>query len=264
MYDPHALLIYTDGSVLDNPGKRCGWGMIVQFPDSFEKENEEYKKSVIDSTVNRMELGAVIAAIEYAKIKCKELKIPRVIILSDSSYVVGNWQKAQYWRADKWCSRDGRPIENMDLWKRFLSVLNNIGVRLDIEKVVGKSTRMTKRVDKLAKEAASSEFRSKDFGFIGGKVSRPHTKEGVSMLYTKGGDSLIIRVYRYNIMKREGRDVCKVLFEFCKEDLSVVTGAKFYAYYLPPNGLNISRHALYRVRFNEAKEFPVFELIESL
>jgi ribonuclease HI len=264
MYDPHALVIYTDGSAFDNPGKRCGWGMVVQFPDSFQLENEEYKRSVEGSTVNRMELGAVIAAIEYAKIKCRELRIQRVIIVTDSSYVVSNWRKAQYWRRDKWCNKDGRPTENSDLWKKLLSVLGTIGVRLDIEKVAGKSTKVTKRVDKLAKEAATSDSRRKDFGFVGGKVSRPRTREGVSILYSKGGDNLIVRVYRYIPYKYDGALIYKVLFELCKEDFSVSVGAKFHAYYRPATEIDISRNTLYRVRFNKNSRFPTFELIERL
>ena len=65
----------------------------------------------------------------------------------------------------------GRPIENADLWKEFLSTKSRAGVRIDICKVQNKSTPLLKRVDKLAKSAAKSHPRV-DRGLVVGKIGR--------------------------------------------------------------------------------------------
>ncbi|MHB1118390.1 MAG: RNase H family protein [Minisyncoccota bacterium] len=264
MYDPHALIIHTDGSAFDNPGKRCGWGMVIHFPDSFGVEDVEYSVSIEGSTVNRMELSAVIAAISYAKDKCRELGITRVIVLSDSAYVVDNSRNAQYWRQNKWCNRDGRPVENDDLWKKFLSVFSNAGVRVEITKVAGKTTEATKRVDKLAKNGARGIIRKRDFGFVSGKISKPSTSLGVALMYDKGEGGIIIKVYGYKTLTRDNKDFQRVVFELAKADGTVVENAKFFAYYIPEDEIEISRHGLYLAHFDGNKGFPLFKVIEKI
>ena len=71
------MIIYTDGSCLNNPGPG-GWGFIL-IGDEYDDEVSGGEKY---TTNNRMELTAVIEAIKYVKTD------RHIDIYSDSQYVV--------------------------------------------------------------------------------------------------------------------------------------------------------------------------------
>ena len=86
----HKVKIYTDGACSGNPGPG-GWGAILMAGG----HTKEISGAEASTTNNRMELTAVIAALE-------ELTVPCVVNLySDSAYVVNafnqnwlvNWKK---------------------------------------------------------------------------------------------------------------------------------------------------------------------------
>ena len=95
----------------------------------------------------------------------------RVQIFSDSRYVVKSQFSAPFWQKAKWRNAAGRPIENWELWKEFLSAKSKAGIRIDICKVQNKSTQLLQRVDKLAKAAAKSHPRI-DRRLVVGKIGR--------------------------------------------------------------------------------------------
>ena len=105
--------IFTDGACSGNPGPG-GWGAILRF-GSAEKElcgGEE------NTTNNRMELSAVIAALSALKEPC------RVLLTTDSQYVVNGMEKgwAKKWQANGWRKSDKSPALNTDLWQRLLEL----------------------------------------------------------------------------------------------------------------------------------------------
>ena len=106
--------IYTDGACRGNPGKG-GWGAVLVF-GGVEKELSGGER---ETTNNRMELTAVIAALEARKEPCE------VTLTSDSKYVVDavtlGW--ATSWRAKGWRRADRSPALNVDLWERLLALL---------------------------------------------------------------------------------------------------------------------------------------------
>ncbi len=106
------LYIYTDGSSLGNPGPG-GWGVVMKFRDKIKEISGGEKKS----TNNRMELTAVIEAMESIKSK----KYP-IEIYSDSKYVVDSVNKGWLFNWSKKPNMAGK--KNPDLWKRFLSIYN--------------------------------------------------------------------------------------------------------------------------------------------
>ena len=71
------VIIYTDGACSGNPGPG-GWGAILRYKDT-EKEISGGEKM---TTNNRMELTAVISALELLKESCE------VELYSDSKYVI--------------------------------------------------------------------------------------------------------------------------------------------------------------------------------
>lgn len=103
--------IHTDGACSGNPGPG-GWGAILRY-NGMEKEISGGEKN---TTNNRMELMAVISALECLKEACV------VQLYSDSKYVIDalNLDWAVSWRKKGWIKSDKKPALNIDLWERLL------------------------------------------------------------------------------------------------------------------------------------------------
>ena len=106
--------IFTDGACSGNPGPG-GWGAVLRY-GSAEKE---LSGGAADTTNNRMELSAVIAALSALKEPCK------VTLTSDSKYVIDAVTKgwAKKWQANGWVKSDKKPALNADLWEKLLTLL---------------------------------------------------------------------------------------------------------------------------------------------
>lgn len=113
--------IYTDGACSGNPGPG-GYGAILVY-NGKEKELCGGEKM---TTNNRMELTAVIVALEALKEPCS------VTITTDSKYVsdavTQGW--ARSWKAKGWRKADGKPALNHELWERLLELLDTHEVQL--------------------------------------------------------------------------------------------------------------------------------------
>ena len=103
--------IFTDGACKGNPGPG-GWGAILRYR-GVEKELSGGQE---ETTNNRMELTAVLRALEQLKEPC------HVILTSDSQYVLDGLQKgwAKGWKRRGWKKSDGKPALNTDLWESLL------------------------------------------------------------------------------------------------------------------------------------------------
>ena len=106
--------IYTDGACRGNPG-RGGWGAILVY-GGVEKELSGGER---ETTNNRMELTAVISALQALREPCE------VTLTSDSKYVIDAITKgwALSWRAKGWRKADKSPALNVDLWEVLLGLL---------------------------------------------------------------------------------------------------------------------------------------------
>ena len=106
--------IYTDGACRGNPGPG-GWGAILVY-NGREKELSGGEAS---TTNNRMELTAVISALQALREPCE------VTLTSDSKYVIDAITKgwAVSWRAKGWRKADKSPALNVDLWEVLLALL---------------------------------------------------------------------------------------------------------------------------------------------
>jgi ribonuclease HI len=262
MYDPYALRIYIDGSAFRNPGHEGGLGGIAEFPEGLNRNAEIiFEESYHRTTNNRMELRACLRALEYIHEHARPLGANRAIIYTDSQYVNENYRFAQFWRKNGWRNRHGRPVENKDLWKQFLSLRSKTTVRTDMQWNAGKSTEVLKQVDKLAKRAARSPLKETDFGFHPGKVSRHRTEErGGATLFPANNQELTIRVYAHH---PAGKEDCRVSFSVFSEEENKFVG-KHRAYATGKDVGEIHRHHCYTVRFNDDPHYPVFEIVELL
>ena len=77
------VAIYTDGSCSGNPGPG-GYAAILQCGrNGFDEHTREVTGGEPNTTNNRMELQAVVAALEVIKATC------HITVYSDSLYVIG-------------------------------------------------------------------------------------------------------------------------------------------------------------------------------
>lgn len=100
-------LIYTDGACPGDPGPgRGGYGIIIRYSDAEGNTHEqEYSQGYERTTHNRMELRAVIKALEMLEGPCE------VEINSDSKYVVDNANNyLETWIERGWKKADNKPV----------------------------------------------------------------------------------------------------------------------------------------------------------
>ena len=104
--------VYTDGACSGNPGPG-GWGAILEYKGT----RKELSGGEAQTTNNRMEMTAVLRALEALKEQC------RVVLCSDSKYVIDALSKgwAKKWRANGWKRGDKKPALNPDLWEQLLN-----------------------------------------------------------------------------------------------------------------------------------------------
>ena len=108
------VTVFTDGACSGNPGPG-GWGAILRFGE----HEKELSGGEAETTNNRMELSAVIAALSALKEPCL------VTVVTDSKYVSDavtlGW--AEGWRKKGWKRAGGAPAQNPDLWDKLLNLL---------------------------------------------------------------------------------------------------------------------------------------------
>lgn len=142
------VTIFTDGACSGNPGPG-GWGALLQWNGT----EKELSGGASDTTNNRMEMRAVIEALNAITEPC------RVLIHSDSALIINtfkqNWISG--WIKRGWKKSNKKPVENQDLWKEMLRAKKPHNV--EWIKVKGHSgNERNERVDRLA-VAASKGFK---------------------------------------------------------------------------------------------------------
>lgn len=108
------VTIYTDGACSGNPGPG-GWGAILTYG---EKE-KELSGCELETTNNRMELLAVISALEALKEPCE------VTVVSDSKYIVDAISKGwlESWKKNGWRKSDKKPVLNQSSWQKLVALM---------------------------------------------------------------------------------------------------------------------------------------------
>ena len=134
--------IFTDGACRGNPGPG-GWGALLRYRD----QEKLLKGGEHLTTNNRMELTAVITALESLKLRCD------VVLTTDSKYVmegIGQW--LANWKRCGWKTAAHKPVKNEDLWRRLDAASGRH--RVEWRWIKGHSGHAeNERVDRLANEA---------------------------------------------------------------------------------------------------------------
>lgn len=139
--------IYTDGSCHT---QHCigAWVAIIFVAG----QKTILSGQELDTTHNRMEIKAVIKAIEY--VNQLNIKKSPITIITDSQYVKDLQGKAQKFTAQKFKTKKGSAISNADLVKELLVLINFIAVEFVKIKAHQKSTAVVNyniEADKLSR-----------------------------------------------------------------------------------------------------------------
>ncbi len=111
--------VFSDGACKGNPGPG-GWGALLRFKD----QEKELWGGEAGTTNNRMELMAVIRALEALK------RPSRVRVYTDSQYVhkgISEWMRK--WKRNGWKTADRKAVKNDDLWRE----LDSLASRHEVE-----------------------------------------------------------------------------------------------------------------------------------
>ncbi|MDR2631325.1 MAG: ribonuclease HI [Spirochaetaceae bacterium] len=166
------IKIYTDGGCSGNPGPG-GWAYIIvrdNKPDAKTGKGLPVRPSwavkgaeeeIIaenyggepDTTNNRMELTAVIAALEALS----KLKLPVEVftVFTDSQYVqkgMSVWLKN--WKRNSWRTSDRKPVKNRDLWEHLDELAGDL--LIDWQWIKGHAgNEYNERCDRMTQRAVS-------------------------------------------------------------------------------------------------------------
>jgi ribonuclease HI len=136
-----AVIIYTDGACLGNPGPG-GWAAILKY-GQHERELSGGEKH---TTNNRMELRAALEGLRALTEPCQ------VTLYTDSTYLqrgVTEW--LPNWKRKNW-RRKGGKLANVDLWMKLDEEISRHEIFW--RWVRGHAgNMMNERVDKLARKA---------------------------------------------------------------------------------------------------------------
>lgn len=259
--DEYALNIYTDGSSYPDKKRAAGVGVrLVWVNENGDEEIKDYAPTGWQkATVDEMEIEACTVALLEASSTFHDLKrFKRILIFSDSKYVVENYFRAMnIWPNKKWLGTNNMPVENIDLWKRLRKEVKKCPINVNVEWVKAhKNNTHNRAADKLAKQSASMPFNKPlSHSETTSKWSDRKTKRGCVPVV---GQETKIRVvsrehvkrantneYRYEIIDPYDKSFKDLDFVYCDEHLS--------------------RNKCYQVHFNTEQEKPfIVEVIEEL
>ena len=149
------VTIFTDGSCLGNPGPGGCAAILV-----YGTHEKELARGYRWTTNNRMELMALLMALEALKYECN------VSIHTDSKYLLGAFEAKwlERWKRSGWRTSARTAVQNVDLWKRLDDRLSEHHPTFTwIKGHSGHSE--NSRCDQLAVEAASRTPQLIDEGY---------------------------------------------------------------------------------------------------
>ena len=150
-----AVTIYTDGACEPNPGPG-GWAAILRYGT----EERILTGADPDTTNNRMELQAAIAALEALRSSPPGPEPLRVELYTDSQYLqqgITAWLPK--WIAHNWRKSDRQPVLNADLWQALHTLAQQYNIHWHWLR--GHSgQRHNERANRLASEAMRRSMHS--------------------------------------------------------------------------------------------------------
>ena len=131
--------VYTDGACSHNPGP--GGYCYIVLPTKATSNiliatgGERYTSN------NKMELTAIVKALQEIERRVGFFANVKVTIYSDSAYCINpiqqGWIKA--WEADGWLTKAGSEVKNKELWEEIFRFMNHEVIHFKLIKVKGHS-----------------------------------------------------------------------------------------------------------------------------
>ncbi len=153
--DDKNVIIYTDGSCINNPGVG-GYGVVLIHG----KQRKELSGGFRLTTNNRMEIMAAIVGLRALPAKSV------VTLYTDSQYLVNAIMKgwAKKWQSNGWKRNQQEKAKNADLWQELLLLCEQNQVKFIW--VRGHSgNRENEYCDRLAFKAAQKDNLPPDLGY---------------------------------------------------------------------------------------------------
>lgn len=123
-------IVYTDGACSGNPGPG-GWGAVIGVAKKSHVEIIELGDGNPNTTNNRMELGATIAALNWIDQNATTSEFS-IQIYTDSVYVIrGITQWVFGWKKKGWKNVEGASVINQDLWEDLDQVVFMLQKKMD-------------------------------------------------------------------------------------------------------------------------------------
>ncbi len=225
MMDENAFWIFTDGSSYSSPRVGGAGARFVFVGTSGEEVVEDFPFiGYSGATNNQMELQACIDALKEVLKRDDMSQFSKIVIYSDSSYVVRNYPTARFqwsdpWSKNKWQTASGAPVLNAKQWKELLKCADKIYAKfrktVEFEWIKGHSkNEHNKAVDKLAKQSAKSSIkgklsnvkvRRKKFGDQSVSVGSVKMLEQRISIYIVTGEYLSVQKiskYKYQVLSK--------------------------------------------------------------
>jgi ribonuclease HI len=154
-----ALSIFVDGSCLSHP-RRGGIGIRYVWinNDGNDETSDLEIPGFKNATNNKMEVYACVVALREATTLSANSACRKIVIYTDSTYVVQNYKRAMFdWPRTGWRKAGGSPVLNALEWKDLVKEIRSAGKRVDFQWVKGHSGNVHNRAaDKLAKRSAKN------------------------------------------------------------------------------------------------------------
>ncbi|MBI2690578.1 MAG: ribonuclease HI [Solirubrobacterales bacterium] len=266
--DDDALSIFTDGSSLGSPrAGGCAFVLVWCDENGDQQTDPVPGGAFAGASNNEMELNACVAALRDIQNKHtgKDLsKFSKVEIYTDSSYVAEHLGHAQnYWPRNGWTNRNGRPIDNVELWKQLTKEIERIW-RADRRRVFikwhkghNKFNPHNKTADVLAKREAKTDAPKRHLQPVNTarKLSPKSTEVGSVKME---GQVLTIRIIGHEYLKEQR--AYKYRYEVMNSDSGYHQNVDFIY-----SDEQMSRHHWYSVRVNTTTDNPwVEELLDEV
>lgn len=259
--DEYALNVFTDGSSNPKKQRAAGIGVCIVWVNKAGDEEFEEISSLgwLNATIDEMEIEACIVGLKEARrfLKFKD-QFQRILIFSDSQYVVDNYFRAIHiWPKKRWIGSDGMPVENIDLWKRLRREVNKCPIKVNIEWVKGhKKSKYNRVAHRLATQSAKIPIKK--------PISHSETTKKWSDRTTKRGCVPVFgQEIKVRVISREYKKHAKA-FEYRYEVIDP-KDKSFKNLDFVNYDEYLSRNKCFKVRLNTEQQRPfILEIVEEL
>jgi len=140
--------IFTDGSVIGNPGSG-GWAAVLMSGAN----SWEISGSSPWTTISEMELTAAVEALRSISAGSS------VQLYSDSELLIrGMLFHIRHWQAHEWRNSRGAPLQHQDMWRELLAMTEQLSIQWQWVRGHSRHPFQT-RADALAYRAARTQCR---------------------------------------------------------------------------------------------------------